>query len=510
MQYNRLTTPQQNIWNLQKYYSDTAIANQCGVVLYQEKKDILRLKAAIQTVIDNQTGLHLRFTEKKEVLQYVADKAQEHFDELEFENEEELDHYAEQFAKIPLGLADKKMYEFVLIHIKETDRTGVLVKLSHLIADAWTFSILAKEVDIAYRILSGEKDLIPVQADYTDYVLAEENYKKSDKYEKDRQFWEKRYSTRPQESPIKMQSAGQDITTKRVVRSLPLEIQKNLERFCRENAVTPAVLFETALMIYLYKINQDNHSITIGIPVLNRTTKAEKNTIGMFISTLPLTVAFDMKMTAAEISKNITKAHMELFRHEKYPYSEILKHLREQQNFSGNLYDVMFSCQNAVTDIAAETKWYSNGFSEVPFTMHIDNRDSRQSATITVDYQTAAFSQEKEIDLIIARICHILNQIINDSEITVKNISILPEAEMKLLTEQFNDTAVTYPKEKCVHELFTLQAKKTPDKTALVFEDKKFTYRELDEMSNSLAHFLREKGVKANDVVPIIAKEAGM
>ena len=508
MKYNRLTTPQQNIWNLQKYYSDTAIANQCGVVLYEEKKDILRLKTAIQTVIDNQTGLRLRFTEKKEVLQYVADKAQEHFDELEFENEEELDRYAEQFAKIPLGLADKKMYEFVLIHIKETDRTGVLVKLSHLIADAWTFGILAKEVDTVYRILSGEKDLTPVQADYTVYILTEENYKKSDKYEKDRQFWEKRYSTRPQESPIKMQSAGQDISAKRVVRSLPLEIQKNLERFCRENAATPAVLFETALMIYLYKINQDNHSITIGILVLNRTTKAEKNTIGMFISTLPLTVAFDMKMTAAEISKNITKAHMELFRHEKYPYSEILKHLREQQNFSGNLYDVMFSCQNAVTDIAAETKWYSNGFSEVPFTMHIDNRDSRQSATITVDYQTAAFSQEKEIDLIIARICHILNQIINDSEITVKNISILPEAEMKLLTEQFNDTAVTYPKEKCVHELFTLQAKKTPDKTALVFEDKKFTYRELDEMSNSLAHFLREKGVKVNDVVPIIAKRS--
>ena len=47
MKYERLTTPQQNIWNLQKYYSDTAIANQCGAVIYKEKRDCELLKAAI-------------------------------------------------------------------------------------------------------------------------------------------------------------------------------------------------------------------------------------------------------------------------------------------------------------------------------------------------------------------------------------------------------------------------------------------------------------------------------
>lgn len=58
----------------------------------------------------------------------------------------------------------------------------------------------------------------------------------------------------------------------------------------------------------------------------------------------------------------------------------------------------------------------------------------------------------------------------------------------------FNDTAVDYPKDKCIHELFVEQAERTPDKIALVFEDMKFTYKQLDEMSNSLAHLLREKG----------------
>ena len=76
------------------------------------------------------------------------------------------------------------------------------------------------------------------------------------------------------------------------------------------------------------------------------------------------------------------------------------------------------------------------------------------------------------------------------------------------MVEEFNDTYVDYPREKCVHELFMEQAKRTPERTAMVFEDKKFTYRQLNEMSNSLAHFLQDKWVKRNDVVPIIAKRS--
>ena len=86
--------------------------------------------------------------------------------------------------------------------------------------------------------------------------------------------------------------------------------------------------------------------------------------------------------------------------------------------------------------------------------------------------------------------------------------SIIPDIEYNLMINEFNDTAAVYPMDKCVHELFSEQTAKTPDKVALVFEDKQFTYKQLDEMSNSLAHHLREKGIKPDDVVPIIAKRS--
>ncbi len=168
----------------------------------------------------------------------------------------------------------------------------------------------------------------------------------------------------------------------------------------------------------------------------------------------------------------------------------------------------MVSCQNAKTNIKAATNWFNNGFSEVPFTFHIDNRDSSDRYTITIDYQTEVFPQEDEIYLISERIMLILNQIVSDKDILLKDISILPDAEYHRTIVEFNNTDLYYPKDKCVHELFFEQVKNTPDKVALVFENEKFTYRRLDLMSDSVAHYLRKSGIKPDDVIPIIANRS--
>ena len=97
---------------------------------------------------------------------------------------------------------------------------------------------------------------------------------------------------------------------------------------------------------------------------------------------------------------------------------------------------------------------------------------------------------------------------ISDGNALLGSIRIMPDSEYKKVVYEFNDTYSDYPRDKCVHELFAEQAKKNPDKTALIFEDTEFTYRQLDEMSNALAHHLRERGVKPNDIVPIISKRS--
>ena len=499
MDFFNLTTPQKNIWNLQKYYEGTAIGNQCGAIFYKEKRDCSILKNSIYQVIDHQRGLCLQFSEKEEPIQYVSEELQD-IPMMTFDTMEKFDTFAESFAKNPIGLIGKAMYRFVIFEVG--DRSGVLVVLSHLISDAWTFGIIANQVDEAYRNLTYGTDYDIWQADYTEYVQTEMDYFASERYKKDKAYWENKYTTQPEKSMIKMLPAKSDnIEAKRYTKCLTAELEEKIYEYCSVHSVTPAVLFETVLITYLARINTDNTTITIGIPVLNRSNAKEKKVAGMFISTMPLTVDVREDMKIIELAWQISKGHMEIFRHQKYPYSDILKYLREKQNFSGNLYDVMISYQNAKTNTEAETKWFSNGYSEVPFVMHIDNRDGKSTHTINVDYQTVVFKDEREIEYIVNRLEYILTQIVYGISENIKEINIVPQNEKQMLVEKFNDTYVEYPQDKCVHELFTEQAKKTSDKIALVSGNIHLTYSELNKKSDALAQKLINLGVKKHDVV---------
>ena len=145
MEYFHLTTQQQNIWNLQKYYGDTAIGNQCGAIFYKERRNNELLEQALRLFIQNQRGIRLRFTEKDEPMQYVSEEINDEIPVMTFASMEEFNLFAEKYAKNPIGPTDGSMYRFTIFEVD--GKSGVLVVLSHLICDAWTFGLMANQVD---------------------------------------------------------------------------------------------------------------------------------------------------------------------------------------------------------------------------------------------------------------------------------------------------------------------------------------------------------------------------
>lgn len=136
------------------------------------------------------------------------------------------------------------------------------------------------------------------------------------------------------------------------------------------------------------------------------------------------------------------------------------------------------------------------------FDLSMELTPVKKGCILRLEYCEGKYKEEF-IDTLAQSYLHILEQL-GDKKLA--HISVLPEDMFHKVIEEFNDTYVEYPKEKCVHELFTEQAAQTPDKTALIFEEKKFTYQELDEMSNSLAHHLQQKGIKSGDSVAVLLK----
>lgn len=503
-----LTTPQKNIWNLQRFYEGTSIANNCGAIFFKEKCDHKLLNQAINKLIESQEGMRLQFSEEEgHAVQYVAEYRVHEFPSEFFENRSEFERYAQHYAHIPFVLIDRPMYRFVIFDL--ADVSGILLCANHLISDAWAISIMANTVCDWYHALEQGGSRESKQYSYIPMIESEQKYLQSARYEKDKAYWAEHYPERPEICAIKPNSAPVvRPTAKRYTRIISEKLTADIDHFYAGHGVSQAVLFEAAIIAYLSRINPENKNITIGVPVLNRSSAAEKNAVGMCISTTPLTVPVREEQTAQMLCQEISTLQFQLFRHQKFPYSHMLHDLHERYGFSGNLYDVIVSFQNAQTSTNTKTQWFSNGYCEVGMEFHIDNRDDSGRYTLNIDYQTELFRQDEEIELFVNRILSITEQIISTPAVKLDALSILPEAERQKVIYDFNQTEVPFDRNKCVHELFADQVQTAPDKVALVFEEQAFTYRQLDEMSNSLAHYLRSKGIAPGSIVPIISRRS--
>ena len=71
-----------------------------------------------------------------------------------------------------------------------------------------------------------------------------------------------------------------------------------------------------------------------------------------------------------------------------------------------------------------------------------------------------------------------------------------------------NCTFHAYPQEKTIHSFFEEMAVKTPDKTAVEFEDKRISYRELNDSANQLAAVLEQHNVSIGDIVAVLTERS--
>lgn len=125
-----------------------------GAVFYKTVKEIGILQKAINCVIRKHTALRLRFTEiAGEPQQYIEEYSYKNIPVHELPSHEVFEQYAKDKAVKPIGLSEREMYSFEIICIGS--RMGILAVLSHLISDAWTFSLIISEIEEAYEHLKA-------------------------------------------------------------------------------------------------------------------------------------------------------------------------------------------------------------------------------------------------------------------------------------------------------------------------------------------------------------------
>jgi amino acid adenylation domain-containing protein len=129
-------------------------------------------------------------------------------------------------------------------------------------------------------------------------------------------------------------------------------------------------------------------------------------------------------------------------------------------------------------------------------------REHQDGTHLSFVYDSDLF-EANSIERMLGHFQTLLEGIVADPNQRISELPLLAEVEKQQILVDWNDTHRDYPKDKCVHELFETQVEKTPDAIAVVFEDQRLTYRELNTRANQLAHHLRKRGVQPETLVAV-------
>ncbi|WP_368293312.1 amino acid adenylation domain-containing protein [Dehalobacter sp. TBBPA1] len=511
VEYYPLSIPQRSIWYLEKLHPGTSIGNIASTLKIKDSIDLRLLEKSINLVIEKNEALRLRFKEKDgQVFQYVAEFAYTKIDLFDFSESgglKRLYAWDQEETKKPFTINDSPLVYFSIIKISGKENV-IYCKIHHLISDGWTVVYIGNKIMENYNMLeegvSYEQENDP---SYLEYVNSELEYLHSPRYIKDKEYWENVFTDTPEMTTLKSKAAK--ISHTEAVRKtfkIPNKLSREISQYCLENKTSIFTLYISALCIYINRIS-NKEDIVLGVPVLNRANAREKKTVGMFISTIPLRVNIDNDTNFQDFCHKLTRNWMDILRHQKYPYDEILKHVRKHNRSIEKLYEIAVSYQNAKfiknSDInSCEGRWHFCGHQTESLYIHINEREDDGNIIIDYDYLTDLF-YSKEIEFIHDHVLRILWHALDNSVKKISRLEMISEKEKQRILCEFNDTGLFFPHNKTVAQLFEEQAEKTPAKTALIFEESSISYYELNQRANRLAKVLRDKGVGPNKFVGI-------
>ena len=490
----RLSKPQMLVYTMEKHTGE-AVSVLCGSYLLGRDVDRYLLADALNEIVKCNLTLRTTILEKDEVEQYYHEYTPIQYVTKTFSDIEEMDRFASEYAKTPIDIHNR-LFEFIILSLP--DDCGVLIKMHHIIGDAWTFSLLAKQLNL---LLEGNK---PICGDYSHFLIDEEAYIKSKRYGRDKAFFIDGFKCIDEIKYLSDSTSKNKIANRKEQIICPSEANL-IQKYCQEHSVSPFTLFTEAISIYFSRVRNNVEKFYLGVAILNRSTEEDLNTVGMFVNTVPMFVNLDYAADF-ETNLNMTRECLLLtMRHQKFNYGDMLKAIREETNFRGQLYDVVLSYQNAKvneSDNRVRTRWYHSGIQEDSLQIHIDDRDNEGIFRVNYDFLTDRFT-ERQIERMHCHIINILREGMNHGKSKIDQIKMLADDELQTLMYQFRGIAADYPRNKCIHQLFEAHAQKHPDKPAVIACDCTLSYDLLNRLANRVAHSLRNLGVKRGDLIGI-------
>ncbi len=431
------------------------------------------------------------------------------------ERQKEADRLAYVDATTPFDLTQAPQMRVTLIRLA-ADEQVLLLNMYHIASDGWSFGVLVRELTALYnaRLKSQPSPLAELPIQYVDFAVWQRQWLQGEVLQGQLDYWKERLSGSipalqlPTDRP---RPAVQTFNGGNFPLLIPTTLYDAVKALSQREDVTPFMTVLAAFKILLHRYS-NQEDILIGTPIANRNRAEIEGLIGFFVNMLVMRTDLSGNPTFRELARRVRDTAFGAYQHQDLPFEKLVEELHPERDVSRTpFFQVMFVLLNTpmqpleLPGLAPSHLEFHNGAAKFDLSVYFE--ETPQGLSGWFSYNSDLFD-EATMSRMAAQLNTLLTGIVANPEQRIADLPLLPEAERKLVLDEFNATRAEFPQGQCLHQLFEEQVERTPDATALVFDTERLTYRELNRRANQLAHHLRELGVGPETFVGVCMKRS--
>ncbi len=495
---------QKRIYIVTKQNKDSIINNLPKAYIIKGSIDKKKIGDVFRQIVDRHEALRTNLTNCDNDIVQIIHKDNNFVMEYEENEAADISECLDAFVK-PFDLEKDLLFRGKLVTVNNTT-AYLLIDMHHAISDGFSIEAIIAE----FMSLYTDNKLDHIKYQYKDYAIWEAELEKKEEYQKAKEYWSNKFA------------AGYEILNFPTYYPRQIEDNRNgdiLDFYIEDSlyakvkqfaSMKKTTIYNVCLSAFLMILNRysGQSDITIGTVNAGRTLPEFEKIVGMFVNTLPLRNKVDDKQYYDEFLKAVSDESNKAFENQMYQFDQLVEDLKIEKQVSHNpLFDIMFIMQN-MGDFSIQMEGmeilnidYNYHMSKFDYTLLLTEANGRLKGTL--EYNTNLFSKSF-MERLGENYSYLLQEIVEDNNEQLLEFRMMPDEEMKVLLDEFNDSEITYGKYSNVVEIIDQNIATYPDSIALVYNDKKYTYKELDKKSNCISHMLQKQGAQKGDIIGIL------
>ena len=415
----------------------------------------------------------------------------------------------------PFDLANGSLVQVTLLQLAEDDYV-LLLTMHHIVTDGWSMGVFYHELEALYRaFVLGEASPLPeLQIQYADFACWQRQWLTPQTLGSQLDYWKQQLAGVPPLLKLPTDYPRPKIQTSRGGKEffgLGVELTERLKRLSQDSGVTLFMTLYAAFSTLLYRYS-GQEDIVVGTPIANRNRSEVESQIGFFVNTLVLRSQFEGNPKFAEVLERSRQTCLDAYAHQDLPFEQLVEALQPERSLSHSpIFQVLFALQNAPMEPlelpGVSFKWLPLESEIAKFDFFLSMEETETGLSGFWEYNRDLF-ETKTIRRMLAHFQTLLEAIAIAPQARVGELPLLTAAERHQLLVEWNDSFAEYPQDKCIYQLFEQQVEQNPDAVAVVFEEERLTYRELNAKANQLAHYLEGLGVGPEVLVGICVERS--